>query len=245
MKAIIVEDELAVAQDLSEMLEEMGYAIPAIAMRADEAIEAIGRHNPDIVLIDVKLRGEEDGIDLAHILRGRWEVPFLFITAHTDPDTVRRAKAARPYGYVVKPFGKDDVYAATEIALSNYAEEQAAGPLSNEAEEETGSLPPYRLRRVKAYIAEHLGEKVSVSDLAEVVGMSRGHFTRQFARATGVTPYHYVMERRINEAKRLLVETDLPITRIALRIGFGSQSHLTKVFRQYVGTPPGSYRAAQ
>lgn len=255
MKAIIVEDEMTVARDLSETLGEIGYTVPAIARRADEALEAISRHRPDLVLIDIMLRGEKDGIDLARTLRATHRVPFLFITAHADRATVGRATSTQPAGYLVKPFSKDDVYVATEMALNNYAEEprdeepieaspKAVGRVEKEAEPEDGKgLSAYRLQKVKEHVEVHLDEDLTVAQMAEVAGMSRSHFTRLFKQSTGETPYHYVMERRIVEGKRLLKRTTLSIAQIALRVGFGSQSHFSKAFSQHVGVSPSAYRA--
>ena len=126
MKALVVEDEMVVARHLSRILEEIGYTVPAMALTTEEALEMIDQYHPDIVLIDIVLKGEKDGIDLARRLRDDHNVPFLFITSHADRQTVRRAKATRPSGYVMKPFKRDEVYAATEIALSNHADEKNA-----------------------------------------------------------------------------------------------------------------------
>lgn len=246
MKALVVEDEMVVARHLSRVLEEIGYTVPAMALTTEEALEIIDQHHPDIVLIDIVLKGEEDGIDLARRLRADYNVPFLFITSHADRQTVRRAKATRPSGYVMKPFKKDEVYAATEIALSNYADEKNAPQPFDEKQPDDGEsegLPPYHLKKVKAFIEEHLDENLTLSELAGVVNISKYYFSRLFKQSVGVSPYRYLMQQRIEEAKRLLSQTDWPIAQIALRTGFGSQSHLSKTFKKFTGISPSAYRS--
>ena len=96
MKALIVEDEVLVAYDLSTILEQVGYTIPVVATSVEEALDALDQHNPDVVLIDIMLEGERDGIDLGLILQEEYDVPFLYVTSHADRLTVERAKTTRP-----------------------------------------------------------------------------------------------------------------------------------------------------
>lgn len=101
---------------------------------------------------------------------------------------------------------------------------------------------PEHLGRVYDYIEAHLEERMTIEALGSLVGMGPYRFARAFRRAVGIPPYHYVLERRIERAKRLLVETDLPITEIALKVGFASHSHLSTAFRQAVGASPKTFR---
>lgn len=101
---------------------------------------------------------------------------------------------------------------------------------------------PERLRLVYDYIEAHLDERMTIEELAGVVGMGSYRFARAFRRAVGIPPHRYVLERRIERAKRLLTETDLPITEIALMAGFASHSHLSTAFRQAVGASPKGFR---
>lgn len=245
MKALIVEDEMVVAHDLTRILRSLGYAVPATAMRVGEALQMIDEHEPDVVFIDIVLKGERDGIALAHALRENYAIPFLFLTAHADSDTVERARMTRPSGYLVKPFTKDDVYAATEVALSNYANAEALRERSAETAQkphEEGGLPPFRLRKVQRYIGEHLDQDLTLARLAEVAGISKYHFSHLFKQSVGIPPYRYVILQRIEEAKRLLKQTELSIAQVALRTGFSSHSHLSKAFRKHVGTTPSTFQ---
>ena len=118
-KILIVEDEPFIAENLQEMLSIFGYEDTEIANSANQAIKAIKTSRPDLCLLDVKIKGDQDGIELGGIIQEQYQLPFVYITSYSDKDTVNRAKHTRPLGFIVKPFTKDDVYAAIEVALFN------------------------------------------------------------------------------------------------------------------------------
>ena len=122
---LVVEDERVVARDLQRTLERLGYSVPRTVDSADDAIASASERCPDLVLMDIRIRGGIDGIDAARILRTRFGVPVVFLTAYADDDTVARAAAALPYGYLIKPVGPDELRSAIEIALDKHAAERA------------------------------------------------------------------------------------------------------------------------
>ena len=95
-----------------------------------------------------------------------------------------------------------------------------------------GGLASWRLRRVVDYVAASLADPISLTDLAAVAGLSRMHFAAQFRRSTGFRPHEYVLDRRIEYARRLLVSSDLSLIEIALSAGFADQAHFSRVFKQ-------------
>jgi AraC family transcriptional regulator len=105
-----------------------------------------------------------------------------------------------------------------------------------------GGVPKARLRRVLEYIQEHLDCDLPLAALAAVAQMSPYYFSRLFKQSTGLSPHQYILQQRIEWAKRLLADVRLPIAAIAYRVGFPSQAHLTKIFRRWVGTTPQQYR---
>ncbi len=127
VKILIVEDEAIIADDLQGLLENIGYQVTNIALSVKQALTHLSQTLPDIVLIDIVLKGESDGIDLANYIREHYQLPFVFITSHIDKATLERAKATQPNGYLVKPFQAQDVYVAVEIALSNHAQHSKTG----------------------------------------------------------------------------------------------------------------------
>ncbi len=118
---LIVEDEAIVAADLAGKLQQLGYEVAGIAASGEEAIALAGRHAPQLVLMDVSLEGPMDGIEAAEAIRGRHDIPVIYLTAHSDPATLARAKVTDPFGYVLKPFEERDL--ATQIELAIYKHE--------------------------------------------------------------------------------------------------------------------------
>jgi PAS domain S-box-containing protein len=113
---LIVEDEGLVARDLEFTLAEMGYEVLGAVDSGDAALQAVSARRPDVVLMDVNIRGPKDGIDTADAINRDFAVPVVFLTAYADDETLTRAARTRPYGYIVKPFTDKDVRCAIEIA---------------------------------------------------------------------------------------------------------------------------------
>ncbi|RZM75229.1 helix-turn-helix domain-containing protein [Leptolyngbya iicbica] len=105
-----------------------------------------------------------------------------------------------------------------------------------------GGLPPYQLRQVLDYVDNHLTHDIKLADLAQLLTMSPFHFGRMFKQSIGVSPHQYVIQQRVERAKRLLKQGDRPIIDIAFDCGFSSHSHLTKQFRQLTGVTPTAFR---
>jgi AraC family transcriptional regulator len=105
----------------------------------------------------------------------------------------------------------------------------------------TGLLP-WRLRRTIEYMDDNLGEPITLKDIAERAGLSRMHFAAQFKRATGLSPHAFLMMKRLEMAKAMLLDEELPIVQIAFSVGFRSQAHFTSVFRKATGTTPAHWR---
>lgn len=136
-RVLIVEDEFIIAEDISETLRELGYQVVGNATNYQEAINAFNTQAIDIVLVDINLGEEKDGIDVGTALREKYQLPFIFITSHADKTTVDKAKQLKPNGYLVKPFDKNDLYTSIEIALSNFSNKN--DPTQEQNEEEATS----------------------------------------------------------------------------------------------------------
>ena len=115
---LIVEDEAIVALDLKLQLQELGYEVVATVASADQAIAATARLLPQLILMDVRLQGAMDGIEAAEVIRQRHQIPVIFLTSHSDNDTVRRAAHTAPYGYLTKPYQIKELRAGIEVALT-------------------------------------------------------------------------------------------------------------------------------
>lgn len=121
---LVVEDEGIIAMDLAKRLEDLGYAVSAMVATGEDAIAQTLRLQPDLILMDVVLRGTMDGIQAAAQIRTQMNVPIIYLTAHSDEHTLARAKLTEPHGYILKPFDDRELHSAIEMALYKYAAEQ-------------------------------------------------------------------------------------------------------------------------
>lgn len=114
---LVVEDEAIVAMDIAYQLREMGYEVCATADNGEDAIAYIEKYHPDLVLMDIVIKGSMDGIETAKCIAHRFHLPVIFLTAYSDAQTVDRAAKTAPYGYLTKPFQANELRAGIEVAL--------------------------------------------------------------------------------------------------------------------------------
>jgi len=119
----IFEDEGITALHLRTLLTGWGYSVVAVEDTAESVAEVLESAIPDLVLMDIRLKGEMDGIDTAGVIRDRFNLPVVYLTAYTDPATLARAKVMEPFGYVVKPFETRSLMVSIEIALHRHRSE--------------------------------------------------------------------------------------------------------------------------
>jgi len=116
-KILVVEDEAIVAESIRIKLKKMGYSVVSTASSADEAIKKTGEYLPDLVLMDIVLQGEKDGIEAARQIHTNFNIPIVYLTAYSDDKILLRAKITEPFGYIIKPFKERELQVAIEIAL--------------------------------------------------------------------------------------------------------------------------------
>jgi two-component system sensor histidine kinase/response regulator len=116
-RILVVEDEIIVAMDLQHELTSLGYRVTGIISSGKEAIDKAGQTRPDLVLMDIRLEGDVDGIEAAEQIRVSFNIPVIFLTAYADADTLQRAKITEPFGYIIKPYQERDLHTTIEMAL--------------------------------------------------------------------------------------------------------------------------------
>lgn len=181
MRILIAEDEALVAMDLKSRLEAWGHEVIGPAATADEALDLARQHKPDLVLLDIRLQGRGDGTEVAAALQGDDAPAIVFLTANADTETVQRAKATQPHGFLLKPFRDRDLQVALEIALYKREAERRIQTLLTELQQAlaqvkklSGLLPIcarcHKIRddsgywnRVEAYIQDHSEARFSHS----------------------------------------------------------------------------------
>ncbi len=120
-RIMVVEDEAVISLEIQDRLSRMGHSICATAISGDDAVRAASDKRPDLILMDVHLKGEVDGVDAATQIRSHLDIPVIYLTAFADDRTVERARLTEPFGYLIKPFSEKEMYAAIEMALYKHA----------------------------------------------------------------------------------------------------------------------------
>jgi PAS domain S-box-containing protein len=121
---LIVEDESIVAEDIRRTLQSLGYNVPAVASSGEEAIKKVKENSPELVLMDIMLKGKMDGIDAAGQIRSHFNIPVVYLTAYSDDKILERAKITEPFGYIIKPFNERELQINIEIALYEHKMEK-------------------------------------------------------------------------------------------------------------------------
>ncbi len=121
---LVVEDESIVSKDIQNSLKKMGYNVVGSAMTGEKAIEIANAEKPDLVLMDIMLKGEMNGIQAAEKIKKDLSIPVIFLTAYADEATLSKAKVTEPHGYIIKPFKEIDLHTSIEMALYKHNKEK-------------------------------------------------------------------------------------------------------------------------
>jgi CheY-like chemotaxis protein len=145
-RVLIVEDERVIALDLRGALEQLGYDVVGVASTSTRALDLAAEGRPDVVLMDIRIAGDTDGIGTAALLRARSGVPIVYLTANTDSETLERALATVPGGYLSKPYTELTLGATIAVALHQHEVEVGLRDASARLTEETSAVKPFSTR---------------------------------------------------------------------------------------------------
>ena len=121
---LVVEDDFVIAKVLAESLQDLGYQVAGIVSTGEEAVERAAKAHPDLVLMDIRLKGGMDGIEAGEQISGDLHIPIVYLTAYSDERTVERAKITEPYGYLIKPFTDTELKTTLEMAIYKHRRER-------------------------------------------------------------------------------------------------------------------------
>ena len=162
VKILVVEDEMIIGAKISMQLTSLGYEVTGILPRGEEAILHAKENKPDIILLDINLKGKLDGIETAFALQQQGPFPIIYITANSDEATFNRAKSTKPYAFIAKPFKQIDLQRAIELTISRMAEHSTGAPTENKPGEEQSFVLSDRIfirhkdKMIKIMLAEIL-----------------------------------------------------------------------------------------
>ena len=124
VKILIVEDESIVAKDIQNILINLGFDVPVIVSNGEDAISMAQKHKPELILMDIMIKGDMTGIDAAKKIKEKFNIPVVFLTAYADEKTINNAKDAVPYGYIIKPFKEKELETTIEMAINKFKEDK-------------------------------------------------------------------------------------------------------------------------
>jgi two-component system, LytTR family, response regulator LytT len=160
-RILIVEDDVNIAENIEEILELLGYVNIDIANSANQAIKIVKKYRPDLVFMDIKLKGDKDGIELGEIIKQMVDAPLVYVTSYSDPTIIERAKRINPAGFIVKPFNTNDIHAIVEIVLYN----KRTKPASEAAAVKTKDESPYLVTDAVFIKADNAYERVPYHEI--------------------------------------------------------------------------------
>lgn len=161
MKILIVEDESIIAADLELTLIQNDYEVAGIAYDSTKALDLITNRKPDLVLLDINIKGDMNGIQIGEILHTRHQIPFIYITSYSNKDILDSAKVTMPYGYIVKPYKDKDIVTSIEIALYNHQRNHSVGLPDFEILKKHSGLSNAEYEVLKALWQGHTNQKIS------------------------------------------------------------------------------------
>jgi DNA-binding NarL/FixJ family response regulator len=147
LKILIVEDEPIIAEDIAALVERNDFVVSAIVYTKENALQELNTNLPDLVLLDINLNGEMDGLLIAEKINEQFNIPFIFITSYSDKSTLEKAKYTEPSGYIVKPFNEAVLYSTLEIALYNHAQKNKL------------KFPPLSLQKINKNLQDIVSER--------------------------------------------------------------------------------------
>ncbi len=147
IKILVVEDEPIIAEDIAALIEKNDFVVSAIVYTKENALHELQTNLPDLVLLDINLNGEMDGLLIAEKINEQFNIPFIFITSYSDKSTLEKAKYTEPSGYIVKPFNEGGLYSTLEIALYNHAQKNKL------------KFPPLSLQKINKNLQDEVSER--------------------------------------------------------------------------------------
>lgn len=200
IKILVVEDKMIVSRDIAHHLEELNYQVTGMARSGREALEKLVENPPDLAMLDINLKGDMDGIELAERIAMIHPIPIIYLTAQNDSATLERAKKTLPSAYLVKPYKKDDFGPAIDLAIYQFTQNR----ITTEPESDLSIKiqTPEPVRESVFVKSDHCYEKLHVADIRYI--KAEGSYVKIFS-----TNRNYLQTVNLNSFSRQLNHPDL------------------------------------
>lgn len=240
---MIVDDEELERKALKVILKDLKEVnIIAEACNGREAIELDKKYNPDLIIMDVKMPGF-DGCKAAEIIKGNnKDRIIIMVTAHDDFELVRKALVLGVNDYILKPVKPREIIDIVKNIIVNYKINDDDENMDKEVILEEYIEENTPIEKALKYIDENFKENINLNTIADICNLSSCYFSKLFKREVGVNFSQYLKNKKIQYAKKLLKNTEIPILNIAIDLGFEDCGYFIRVFKNIEGITPKKYR---
>lgn len=239
-RVLVADDERLIARNIAKNIERANpvFRVVGIAQDGAEALEMVEQLLPHIVFSDIKMP-VIDGLALFTALaREHPEIRKVIVSGYADFALVREALQNNAFDYLLKPLNHEELRNVLErLADQLYSERRL---LSSEKQDNAEKI----VSAVQAYLKDHYAQPIDFATVSSQYGFSGSYLARIFHEKIGVTPQKYLIQYRINHARRLLTDTDLSVQEVGERVGYPDPFHFSKVFKQNMSVSPAQYRRA-
>lgn len=238
--AIVVEDEGLIAKNIVKNIQRANENFEVVAVSADgeDALRQVEKYMPNVVLTDIQMP-LMNGLELVRIISQKYPlIRCVIISGHDDFAYAKDALKNHVADYLLKPINLDEL----TVTLRRIENELLASQKELTSEFAKAGNPEDIVGLMKEYILKNYQEPINLTDMASSLGYSLSYLTKIFIKNTGLSPVRYIRDFRINAAKQLLRNPQIPINIIGKKIGYADPFHFSKMFKQAVGISPSEYR---
>lgn len=243
MYKVLIIDDVVLVRDAIKLLgqwELFGITEILEAGNAEEGMKLIYQEKPELIITDMKMPVMDGTALLTRLDEEQIKSKVIVISGYSDFKYTRLAIQSKVIDYILKPIDPQDLNNSIAAAM---AEIEKDLPPSGIVHEDSASTGNKLINEVIHYIEKHYMEDISLSSLADTFYLSKEHLSRLFKRETGTNLFSYIMELKLNNAKKLLTSTELTLDEIAFKLGFSNGNYFSKVFKKNIGQSPREYKS--
>ncbi len=242
-KIIVVEDEELILNHIVSKIHKTSehFKVVATAMDGAAALELIKQHMPNVVFTDIRIP-QINGLVLAEKIHDSFPmIHTVILTGYADFEYAQQAIRASVFEYLLKPVRSEDL-SHVLMKLASILSGEEAGSL-NSYMDTAGASPKQAFELIKSFIVDNYSKQIDMQTLAGDFSYSPAYLTKIFKKYSDTTPVRFLTEIRVNMAAQLLIDTDIPISAIAERVGYPNQFYFSRIFKQHMHMSPIAYRS--
>ena len=244
MYKVLIIDDVALVRDAIKLLgqwELFGITEILEAGNAEEGMKLIYQEKPELIITDMKMPVMDGTALLTRLDEEQIKSKVIVISGYSDFKYTRLAIQSKVIDYILKPIDPQDLNNSIAAAMAEIEKDFPPSGIDHEDSASTGNK---LINEVIHYIGKHYMEDISLSSLADTFYLSKEHLSRLFKRETGTNLFSYIMELKLDDAKKLLISTELTLDEIAFKLGFSNGNYFSKVFKKNTGQSPREYKAS-